>query len=77
MQIQRKNSLYLPEIIFPPNIQIIDQLDFLSVSAGFAIQDNIFIIAVPSGAFCNALKMIKPYFSPDNAFILDYKRIRP
>ena len=53
MRAQRQNPYFLPDIDFPPNLQVLAELDAALVDS------DVIIIAVPSHAFANLLAQIK------------------
>ncbi len=65
------NARYLPGIPFPPDLKLFDQL----ADALLGVRDV--VIVVPSQAFADILRQIKPYLSPEARLIWGVKGLDP
>ncbi len=68
---ERSNAIYLPEVPFPANLIIQQDLPLL------ANETDYFLIAVPSHAFRSTLQIIKPYLSADTLLAWATKGVEP
>ena len=73
MQDTRENKKYLPGILFPDNVDILDNHQLMPA----IIKHNYIILAVPSTAFRETLLTIKPSYSPDKIIIWLTKGLDP
>ncbi len=71
MQNDRANQQYLPEIHFPKNLSVTDNLE-----QALETVDAI-LISVPSHAFNNCLKQAKPYLNSDSQLVWASKGLDP
>lgn len=68
---ERKNQKYLPDIDFPEDLIIEDDLK----KAVTACKD--ILVVVPSQAFASVLQQIKPYLSPESRIVWATKGLEP
>lgn len=67
----RTNQRYLPDFIFPANLQVTDDLQ---QAATFS---NVILITVPSHAFRETLLKLKPYITPNSRILWATKGFNP
>lgn len=71
LKVERKNQKYLPDLPFPPALQVEANL-----SKALAYSRDIFLV-VPSHAVAGLLLEIKPHLRPDSRIILATKGLEP
>lgn len=71
MQQARQNSKYLPDVTFPENLTVTDNVES-------ALADHpIILVAVPSHAFRDTLHLIKPYVDKSSRLVWASKGLDP
>ncbi|MCW8856651.1 MAG: NAD(P)H-dependent glycerol-3-phosphate dehydrogenase [Kangiella sp.] len=71
MQQAKQNSKYLPDVSFPDNLLVTEQMD-VALSG-----HPIILVAVPSHAFRDTLHLIKPYVDQDSKLVWASKGLDP
>lgn len=71
MQEQAANTRYLPDVSFPPSLQVSSNLEEVLEQA------SVVLVAVPSHAFRSAVQAIKPYISGQTPIIWASKGLDP
>lgn len=71
MQQARQNSKYLPDVTFPENLTVTDNIE------SALTEHPIILVAVPSHAFRDTLHLIKPYVDQSSRLIWASKGLDP